>query len=184
MTVYLPNDYVPEDILDKDDPLTGAIDCDVPPGDDPPDYVGLCVLGDGVGTNDGTANYEGFVLLDARNIVPGPIEYHNGATGQADTNKAISKGYFHEGYEGPMPQVGDQLAMLDGVSNDFAAQEMAQYYEVGEEFLAVVYSGYVWDVPDLEMSIEPVVGWISPTITDTTEIVTYTVTLEKTGPSP
>jgi len=186
MTVYLPNDYVPEDILDKDDPLTGAIDCDVPPGDDPPDYVGICVLGDGVGTNDGTANYEGFVLLDARNIVPGPVWYYNGATGQADTNKAISKGYFHEGYKGPMPQVGDQLAMLDGVSNDFAAQEMAQYYEVGEEFLAVIYSGYVWDVPDLEMSIEPAVQHISPTIgmTGTIATVTYTVTLEKAGPSP
>ena len=183
-TVYLPKPtYTPED-----GPITstttGNIDCDVPPGDDPPVYVGICALGDGVGTNDGTADYKGFVLLDARNIVPGPVWYFNGATGQANTNKDISKRYFHSGYPGPDPMVGDQLAMLDGVSNDFAAREMAQYFNVGDEFVAVVYSGYIWDVPDLEMSIEPVVGWISPTITDTTEIVTYTVTLGKVGPSP
>ena len=146
--------------------------------------MGICALGDGVGTNDGTADYRGFVLLDARNIVPGPVWYFNGATGQANTNKDISKQYFHSGYPGPQPMVGDQLAMLDGVSNDFAAQEMAQYYEVGDEFVAVVYSGFIWDVPDLEMSIEPVVLVMSPTITDTTEIVAYTVTLEKVGPSP
>jgi len=182
MTIWLPRAVASDGELY--DQQTGNIDCDVPPGDDPPVYVGACVLGDGVGTNDGTANYEGFVLLDARNIVPGPVWYYNGATGQADTNKAISKRYFHSGYPGPQPMVGDQLAMLDGVSNDFAAQEMAQYYEVGDEFVAVVYSGYIWDVPDLEMSIEPVVGWISPTITGTIEIVTYTVTLEKVGPSP
>lgn len=182
MTVWLPLDVPGDGGLH--DPQTGNIDCDVPPTDDPPDYIGLCALGDKVTTNDGTADYRGFVLLDARNIVPGPVVYYNGATGQANTNKDISKQWFHTGYPGPDPMVGDQLAMLDGVSNDFAAQEMAQYYDVEDEFVAVVYSGYIWDVPDLEMSIEPVVNHISPTITDTTEIVTYTVTLEKTGPSP
>lgn len=184
MTIWLPRAVASDGELY--DQQTGNIDCDVPPGDDPPVYVGACVLGDGVTTNDGTANYQGFVLLDARNIVPGPVWYYNGATGQADTNKAISKRYFHSGYPGPQPMVGDQLAMLDGVSNDFAAQEMAQYWEVGDEFVAVVYSGYVWDVPDLKMSIEPAVQHISPTIgmTGTIQTVTYTVTLEKVGPSP
>lgn len=183
MTVWLPL-AVPDDGGLYDD-QTGNIDCDVPPGEDPPVYEGICALGDGVVTNDGTSNYEGFVLLDARNIVPGPVEYYNGASGQADTNKEVSKQWIRsKGYPGPIPMVGDQLAMLDGVSNDFAAQEMAKYWEIGEEFWAVVYSGFVWDVPDLEMSIEPVVEWISPTVTDTVESVAYTVTMEKVGPSP
>jgi len=186
MPVYLPNSEFTPISGTLTYSLTGNIDCDVPPRDDPPDYVGLCILGDGVATNDGTADYKGFVLLDARNIVPGPVEYLNDATGQADTNKYISKRYFHEGYGGPNPMVGDQLAMLDGVSNDFAAQEMAQWWHEGDVFWAVVYSGYVWDVPDLEMSIEPPVQHISPTISMTGTIATvpYTVTLEKTGPSP
>lgn len=184
MTIYLPTgDYAVSDGALGDD-WTGTIDCDVPPRDDPPVYVGACVLGDGVTTNDGTADYKGFVLLDARNIVPGPVWYFNGATGQADTNKDISKQYFHSGYPGPQPMVGDQLAMLDGVSNDFAAQEMAHYWDVGDEFVAVVYSGYIWDVPDLEVSIEPVVNPISPTFPSITDTVSYLVTLEKAGPSP
>jgi hypothetical protein len=160
---------------------TGNIDCDPPPPDDV--YVGACVLGSGVTTNDGTSDYRGFVLLDARNVAPGPVEYYNGATGQADTNKDISKQWIRQrGYAGPMPMVGDQLAMLDGVSNAFAAQEMHQYWHVGEEFWAIVYSGYIWDIPELKVSIKPEIQPMSPTVTNTTEIVTYTVTLEKPKP--
>jgi hypothetical protein len=182
MTVYLPKPgYTPGDgsIISTD---SGNIDCDVPPRDGV--YIGACVLGDGVPTNDGTADYKGFVLLDVRNIVPGPIEYYNGATGQADTNKEISKQWFRAGYPGPQPMVGDQLAMLDGVSNDFAAQEMAKYWEVEDEFVAIVYSGYIWDIPDLEVSIEPVVNSISPTFPSITDTVSYLITLDKVGPSP
>ena len=147
MSVWLPLDA--PSMGEKDELQTGNIDCDVPPADDPPDYVGACVLGDGVSTNDGTSNYKGFVLLDIRNLVPGPVEYLSGATGQSNTNKDISERWLCSGYGNTPPMVGDQLAMLDGVSNDFAAQEMATCWEVGQEFVAVVYIGYVWSIPDL-----------------------------------
>jgi hypothetical protein len=169
------------DLLSLD---SGNIDCDVPPADDPPDYVGACVLGDGVSTNDGTNDFKGFALLDVRNMVPGPVEYLSGATGQSNTNKDISRRWLCTGYGNIPPMVGDQLAMLDGVSNDFAAQEMAQCWDVGEDFVAVVYSGYVWDIPDLDMRMEPAVNADDPVFPSETNAVTYTVTLEKTGPSP
>ena len=152
----------------------GNVDCDPPPIDDV--YVGTCVLGDGVSTNDGTANFNGFVLLDVRNIAPGPVEYLSGATGQADINKDISKSWLCEGYANTPPMVGDQLAMLDGVSNDFAADEMSRCWDIGESFAAVVYSGFVWASPDVELSIEPSVNESIP--------ATYVVTLRKTGPTP
>ncbi len=184
VTVYLPTEgFVPER-AEKDAMESGAIDCDVPPADDPPDYVGACVLGDGVSTNDGTADYKGFVLLDIRNLVPGPVEYLSGATGQSNTNKDISKRWLCEGYGNTPPMVGDQLAMLDGVSNDFAAQEMATCWEKGQEFVAVVYSGYVWNIPDLEMEISPPVNPDVPAFPSEGNPVTYTLTLRKSGPSP
>ncbi|MDH4208084.1 MAG: hypothetical protein OEV76_04345, partial [Anaerolineae bacterium] len=181
-TVWLPL-HTPS-TGEKDDPQTGNIDCDVPPADDPPDYVGACVLGDGVSTNDGTANYAGFVLLDVRNLEPGPVEYLSGATGQSNTNKDISKRWLCSGYGNIPPMVGDQLAMLDGVSNDFAAQEMATCWEVGQEFVAVVYSGYVWSIPDLTVTIAPSLNPDDPVFPSASTPVTYTVTLEKSGPSP
>jgi len=153
------------------------------------EYVGVGVLGGGpsaqiVDTNSKTPSYKGFVLLDMRNIVgPGLMEFYNGAKlGEPNTNKDISKQWFHTGYYGPNPMVGDQLAMLAGTSNDFAAQEMAQYYEVGDEFVAVVYSGYIWDNPEMRMSIEPVVNPVFPTFPSITDTVTYSVRLEKFGP--
>jgi hypothetical protein len=183
MKVWLPVDAPGEG--EKDDLGTGNIDCDVPPPDDPPDWVGACVLGDGVATNDGTADYRGFILLDVRNVVgEGPVEYYSGATGQSNTNKDISKAIFRYGYENCPPLVGDQLAMLDGVSNDFAAQEMARWREYGEVFVAVVYSGYVWEDPDLDMRIEPAVNPDIPEFPSQSEPFTYTLTLEKTGPKP
>jgi hypothetical protein len=182
MTVWLPLDA--PSMGEKDDIQTGNIDCDIPPADDPPDYVGACILGDGVSTNDGTSDYKGFVLLDIRNLVPGPVEYLSGATGQSNTNKDISKRWLCSGYGNTPPRVGDQLAMLDGVSNDFAAQEMATCWEVGQEFVAVVYSGYVWSIPDLGLTISPPVNPDDPVFPGVSSPVTYTVTLEKTGPSP
>jgi len=182
MSIWLPLDA--PSMGDKDELQTGNIDCDVPPADDPPDYVGACVLGDGVSTNDGTADYKGFVLLDIRNLVPGPVEYLSGATGQSNTNKAISERWLCEGYGNIPPLIGDQLAMLDGVSNDFAAQQMATCWEVGQEFVAVVYSGYVWSIPDLGLTIAPSVNPDDPVFPSASSPVTYTVTLQKTGPSP
>jgi len=172
---------------------TGNIDCDLPPQDGT--YEGVCILGVQAATNDGTENYTGWVALDIRNVVgPGSEAYLtspaylNEATGQAATNKALSSQWFCErGWIGDiLPMLGDQLAFLPGVSADFGPKEMLacdRPWEVRNQFIAVVYSGYVWDIPDLEVEIEPVYDVISGTIGET-HTVTYTVTLKKPPESP
>jgi hypothetical protein len=173
---------------------TGNIDCDLPPQDGT--YEGMCALGVHALTNDGTENYTGWVSLDIRNIIqPWPPTYEaspwydNSADGQAATNKALSSEWFCErGWRGRvMPMFGDQLAFLPGVSADFAPKAMLACdppWKVGDTFIGVIYSGYVWDIPDLEMEIEPVYDEISATIAGATHTVTYTVTLEKPRESP
>ncbi len=178
MTIYFPTDYVPSDGV-KDEDQTGAIDCDLPPKDG--DHEGACVLGQGVSTNSPGSNFRGFVLLDARNIAQGPVEYYNGATGQADTNKDVSEKWFRYRYPGPLPVVGDQLGLLDGVSNKFAVDAMVEYYRVGQEFVAVVYDGYIWQSPDFDISITPLYQPITPTVADP---ATYEIALWKAGPAP
>jgi len=184
----------PTDVESTD---SGNIDCDLEPQDGT--YEGVCVLGvctKCANTNDGTENYTGWVALDIRNVV-GPASeayltspaYLNEADGQAATNKALSSQWFCErGWIGDiLPMLGDQLAFLPGVSADFAPKAMLACdppWEVGDQFIGVVYSGYVWDVPDLEMTIEPVYDEISATVPSETHAITYTVTLKKPQESP
>jgi len=176
----------------------GNIDCDLPPEDGT--YEGICVLGVHVQTNrmsSPTENYAGWVSLDIRNIVGSGSDvyetspaYLNNATGQAATNKALSRQWFcKRGWTGDVPpMLGDQLAFLPGVSADFAPKEMLACdppWKVGDKFIAVVYSGHVWDVPDLEVEIEPdyhevVAGHPWPE----THEVTYTIILKKPPESP
>ncbi len=170
---------------------TGNIDCDLPPQDGVLD--GVCVLGVHPETNDGTAKFSGFVGLDIRNITAGcppdgncGIQYYNGATGQDATTKDLASEWFCSGgYRGlttgwRLPVLGDQLAFLPGVSAHFGPSQMMDCgWKVGDQFVAVIYSGYVWDVPDLEVSIEPKVNEVYYTDLGDTHTVTYTVTLEK-----
>lgn len=173
---------------------TGNIDCDLPPQDGT--YEGVCVLGVHPETNDGTENYTGWVALDIRNIVgPGGSVYDespyylNEATGQAATNKDLSSQWFcNRGWSGDiMPMLGDQLAFLPGVSADFAPKGMLACdppWKPKDTFIGIIYSGYVWDIPDLEVEIEPAYDEISATIPPGTHTITYTVTLRKPPPSP
>lgn len=177
-----------------DSPQTGNIDCDLPPGDD--NYDGVCILGVHASTNDGTENYTGWVALDIRNIVgpgspayPSSPAYFNEADGQAATNKALASEWFCErGWRGEvLPVLGDQLAFLPGVSADFAPKGMLACdppWQVGDQFIGVVYSGYVWEIPDLEVSVEPAYGEIEGVSPGTTQAITYTVTLKKPPESP
>ncbi len=177
-----------------DAPETGNIDCDLPPQDGT--YEGMCALGVHAATNDGTENYTGWVALDIRNVVGDIVppytaspHYFNGTDGQAATNKALSSEWFCErGWRGEvMPMLGDQLAFLPGTSADFAPKAMLACdppWKEGDQFIGVVYSGYVWDIPDLEMEIEPVYHEISATIPRATHTITYTVTLKKPPESP
>ncbi|GEM_PF-6454447 len=174
---------------ERDDETTGNIDCDPDPpqGDDILD--GVCVLGVETDTNDGTEKFSGFVSLDIRNIADPlhrHIEYYNGATGQDATNKALSSRWFCErGWRGRrVPTLGDQLAYLPGVSAAMTGQDMLNCdppWEVGQQFVAVVYSGYVWDVPEAKMEIHPWVNPVPPIFPSITDTVTYTLTLEKVG---
>jgi hypothetical protein len=191
----LKGTYVSQPKADaSQDADTGNIDCDLPPEDGT--YEGVCVLGVHAATNDGTENYTGWVSLDIRNIVgmsspdysTSPT-YLNNTDGQAATNKALSSEWFcQRGWRGqPMPMLGDQLAFLPGVSADFAPKAMLACnppWEVGDQFIGVVYTGYVWDIPDLEVEIEPEYHEISATIPGASHTVTYTVTLKKPPESP
>jgi len=169
---------------------TGNIDCDLPPADEELD--GVCVLGVYPETNDGTAKYSGFVSLDIRNIVGGcppnrpesqcGIQYYNGASGQDATNKLLAGEWFcGRSWKGwRVPELGDQLAFLPGVSARFSPKTMIDCgWDVGDPFVAVVYSGYVWDIPDLEMSIDPAVNFIPDLEQDETYTVVYTGALKK-----
>ena len=176
----------------------GNIDCDLPPQDGT--YEGVCVLGVHANTNDGTENYTGWVALDIRNIVgPGSFAYAtspyylNNATGQTATNKALSEQWFcKRGWVGDIPpMLGDQLGFLPGVSADFAPKAMLACdppWKEGDQFIAIVFSGYVWDVPDLEVTIEPDYNEIAapnpPPDSPETHTVEYTVTLKKPQQSP
>jgi len=176
---------------------TGNINCDLTPQDGT--YEGVCVLGvctKCATTNDGTGSYTGWVALDIRNIVgPGSPAYEtspaylNNATGQVATNKALSSQWFcNRGWVGNIPpMLGDQLGFLPGVSAAMTGQDMLNCdppWEVGDQFIGVVYSGYVWNIPDLEVTIDPGYGVISATVPGETHVVTYTVTLKKPPESP
>lgn len=186
-------DWIPQPGALMDD-TTGNIDCDLPPADGTPE--GACVLGVWPETNDGTPKFSGYVSLDIRNVTGGcppdrpesecGIQYYNGATGQDATNKDLASQWFcARGWEGwRVPEIGDQLAFLPGVSANFSTKTMIDCgWKVGDQFVAVVYSGYVWDVPDVDMTIDPTVNEPSAPSPGSTHTFTYTVTLEKPGAS-
>jgi hypothetical protein len=171
--------------------MTGNIDCDLPPADG--DLDGACVLGVHPETNDGTEKFSGYVSLDIRNVTGGcppdgdcGIQYHNDlVSGQDATNKLLASEWFCNLYSATrMPELGDQLAFLPGVSARFSPKEMIDCgWDVDDPFVAVVYSGYVWDVPDFEVRIEPSVDGLDWTEMGVTQTVTYNVFLEKPNQS-
>lgn len=120
----------------------------------------VVLLGSAAETNNGVPSMRDLVLLDIRNVASqNELEYYNGADTQADAAKDMSRAWiWQHGYPGPFPLVGEQVAILDGASNDFTARAMyldAQY-RPGDVLAAIVYDGNVWQKPDFTVSLQPV----------------------------
>ncbi len=159
---------------------------------DPQTGPEVVLLGQGADTNNGVASMRGFVLLDIRNVASqNALEYYNGATGQANVNKDMSQGWIYQhGYPGPYPQVGSQVAILDGVSNNFAAGAMQDAgYKVGDVVAVIIYDGFVWSTPDYAVVMTPDSavsdsGVIAGYPTNAGTAVVYDVNIAKVGPRP
>ena len=152
----------------------------------------VVLLGQGADTNNGEAEMRGLVLLDVRNVGSGnALEYYGGADGQADgqanTDKVMSQGYIsRHGYPGRWPEVGSQVGMLAGVSNNFAAGAMRDAYYEGDEVAVIVYDGNVWTTPDYSIELNPMPGnpdgIASVRPVDSSTAVSYIVNIAKAGP--
>jgi hypothetical protein len=149
------------------------------------------ILGQSGQTNSGTANFRDFVLLDIRNVGPqDPLEYYNGVTSMPNAAKDVSQGWIYQhGYPGPNPQVGSEVAVLAGTSNNFSAQTVMNDagYQVGDILPVIVYDGYVWKRPDFSLSVNPqsgsgiVAGCPSTCPLDSGSAIAYTVQIAKSG---
>ena len=86
----------------------------------------VVLVGQSADTNNNTSSMRDLVLLDIRNVASQyALEYYNGADSQADAAKYMSQAWIYQhGYPGPFPQVGSQVAILDGASVAFAAGAM------------------------------------------------------------
>jgi len=120
----------------------------------------VVLLGTAAETNNGVSQMRDLVLLDIRNVASqNQLEYYNGAETQADAAKNMSRTWVRQhGYPSPFPVVGEQVAILDGASNDFAARAMYidAGYRPGDVLAAIVYDGNVWQKPDYTVSLQPV----------------------------
>ncbi len=112
------------------------------------------ILGAGVATNNGASYFNGFINLDIRQITAPPTEYLSGVTPGTNpqTLKDLESSYIKTGYRNPrVPQVGDQIAVLNGVSNAFTAHVVKEFYKAGYTMGSIVpviiYDGIVWERP-------------------------------------
>ena len=117
----------------------------------------VSLVGQASETNNTASSMSGFVMLDIRNIGSGnALEYYHGADGQANTMKDIGEMHINYGYQPPFPEVGSQVALLEGVSAAFAPQGMYDAgYRVGDVIAAIIYDGYVWTTPDFKITLTP-----------------------------
>lgn len=136
------------------------------------------ILGAGVATNNGVSEYNGLICLDVRHITSPPTEFYSGVSGgtNSQTLKALESSYFQTGYRNPAtPGLGDQVSILNGVSNSFAAQLVQSYYRVGSLLPVTVYSGMVWDNPGYTLQVYRSGGKAGDTIGDVPALMTDTV---------
>jgi len=150
----------------------------------------VLLLGSSADTNNGTASMRDLVLLDIRNVASGnALEYYNGADSQADAAKYMSRDWIRQhGYPGPYPQVGSQVAILDGASNDFTTHAMINdaEYRPGDAVAAIVYDGFVWNRPDFLVTFNPQSGGsgiVTSYPTDSSNAVAYDLRIDKAGPA-
>jgi hypothetical protein len=149
----------------------------------------VLLLGSSADTNNGESSMRDLVLLDIRNVASGnALEYYNGANSQADAAKDMSREWIRQhGYPGPYPQVGSQVAILDGASNDFTTHAMINdaAYRPGDVVAAIVYDGFVWTRPDFFVTFKPQSGngVVTSAPIDSSTAVAYTLRIDKAGPA-
>ena len=116
----------------------------------------ICLLGQCARTNNPPNDMNGFIMPDIRNVAGVP-EAYNGASGNSNTLKDISALYiFAQGYPGPFPAPGEQMAVLAGVSAAFSVKSVRDSgYQVGDLVPAFVYDGNVWAKPDYVLKFSP-----------------------------
>jgi hypothetical protein len=140
------------------------------------------ILGSGVVPNVGTTSYAGLVNLDIRHVSAPPVEYYNDveAGTQSNTLKDLAEHYIRQGYCCDIPSPGDQVAMYNGNSTSFSAQAFRETYAVGDVVAVIVYNGYVFDTPNLEMTGDnPNYKFTYPTTTTVaSHVLTYSINLE------
>ncbi len=142
------------------------------------------ILGAGVNPNVGTTSYGGWVNLDIRHVSSPPREYYNGVTVGSNTNtlKDLGEYYIRRGYCCDIPAPGDEVAMLSGVSADFAAKAFQETYNIGDVVAVIIYNGTVYHSPNLGMTGSPSYQHTRPTTTTVAALdsaaITYTIRLE------
>lgn len=146
----------------------------------------IVILGQSAETNNNEQSMRDLVLLDVRNVASvNSLEYYNGADSQANAAKDMSQNWiYQQGYPGPYPQGGSQVAILDGASNNFTAQAMdTAGYRPGDAIAAIVYDGFVWSTPDFAIELIPNAndGIASSYPIDTFSAVSYQVDISKAG---
>jgi hypothetical protein len=148
----------------------------------------VVLVGQSADTNNNASSMRDLVLLDIRNVASQyALEYYNGADSQADAAKYMSQAWIYQhGYPGPFPQVGSQVAILDGASVAFAAGAMdTAGYRPGDVIAAIVYDGYVWTRPDFSVALTPQSGNGVSTgyPIDAGSAIVYTLNIAKAGPA-
>ncbi|MBI5565968.1 MAG: hypothetical protein HY870_13820 [Chloroflexi bacterium] len=148
----------------------------------------VVLVGQSADTNNTASSMRDLVLLDIRNVASQyALEYYNGADSQADAAKYMSQAWIYQhGYPGPFPQVGSQVAILDGASVAFAAGAMdTAGYRPGDVIAAIVYDGYVWTRPDFSVALTPQSGnGVSAGYPiDAGTAAAYTLNIAKAGPA-
>ncbi len=98
-----------------------------------------------------------FVAPDVRNVTAPSPTYYNGITGSdsiQQVKNAESAYFLAKGYPGPNPQVGDQIAVLDGTNTSLTVSALRKTYQRGDLVTAMVYDGTVYRKPDFDLEVD------------------------------
>jgi hypothetical protein len=143
------------------------------------------ILGEGVRPNvSGTGvSYSGWVNLDIRHLSSPSKVYKNDIdVATSETLKDMGEYYIRRGYCCDIPEPGEEVAILSGVSTKFSTQAFQDTYAVGDIVAVIVYNGTVYKTPDLGLTGSPSFQSTHPATTTIAALnsaaVTYTIRLE------
>jgi hypothetical protein len=128
-------------------------------------------------------SYSGWVNLDIRHLSSPSKVYKNGADGAtSETLKDMGEYYIRRGYCCDIPEPGEEVAILSGVSAKFSTQAFQDTYAVGDIVAVIVYNGTVYRTPDLGLTGSPSFQSTHPATTTIAALnsaaLVYTITLE------